>query len=628
MATKTYTKYVLTGGGTGALDAIDGDELADNYRAMVITDDNTHHYILDASSGLAENSPDVIVPDSNAGTKRWILKYPEIDEEEEIYYLTGANYPDYTASDQGDDTADGDNNTINYYVDQIGSDEGTIILRHNSGGATTTYDLDTDETIPDNITLKIERGAIIDGVTEDEILTINGSIDAGLCQIFGSSLTVKGSPKVEFIYPHWFGAKGDDDNDDTAAIQKSFDTGYYTSVPVKVPSGTYQITLTDTNDMENNALWIYDNSDVHFSTSAWLKLESVNGKVIWRTDDPSTKGSPPTGHAPIFLYNVNIDMQQNGDAGLLIECIERGVIIKPRIINPPSGQFDYDDGNTGDGEASYDKAGIILKGIHGVYGCYYTKLDTPSIEATAGNEGQCGIYIGTSKDESDQRANDTMIIHPNIVHCNIGIDIPSANSVIIFGYEVSLSSDTGIRVGPDGDPLTRIVRGVQIFGGYAESCGKGIHFTEYTINCLLSGPVLSSGTITPTLDEGANNIILGDERDSAMKASRFIGDTFFTKDGVFISDDDVYKLPFLIYYGMLNIIEDGGRAAVISFGDIGTMKISGHSDYEVTDGVLNGTTGSDDKITVSFDNDEKELYIENRSGVKRVFTFTNISVRT
>ena len=215
MATKTYTKYVLTGGGTGALDAIDGDVLANDYRAIVITDDNAYHYILDATSGETEDGFNVIAPDSNAGTKRWILRRGSESAD--------GFYPYYNAADQG---VTGSNNTIKYYVDQISTDKGTIVLRHNSDGATTTYDLDTSETIPSNITLKFEHGAIIDGVTGNETLTINGGIEAGMRQIFGSSLTVAGSPQITQSVPQWF------DND----FKKWASTW---SVPKHIPSGTY-----------------------------------------------------------------------------------------------------------------------------------------------------------------------------------------------------------------------------------------------------------------------------------------------------------------------------------------------------------------------------------------------------
>jgi hypothetical protein len=74
MATNTvYAAKVLTGGGTTALDAIDGAGLADGDSAMVTSAAYIYFYELDASSGLSESAPHIISPDDNAGTKRWIL---------------------------------------------------------------------------------------------------------------------------------------------------------------------------------------------------------------------------------------------------------------------------------------------------------------------------------------------------------------------------------------------------------------------------------------------------------------------------------------------------------------------------------------------------------------------------
>ena len=73
---KFWPATSLTGGGFGALDKIDGDNLQDEDVAIVTTPGVTgvvYHYTLKADSGAAESSPDVIAPDSNPGTKRWIL---------------------------------------------------------------------------------------------------------------------------------------------------------------------------------------------------------------------------------------------------------------------------------------------------------------------------------------------------------------------------------------------------------------------------------------------------------------------------------------------------------------------------------------------------------------------------
>lgn len=63
----------LTGGAEGALDAINGQNLFDGYRAIVITESYTYFYYLDADSGASESTPDVISPDTNAGDKRWLI---------------------------------------------------------------------------------------------------------------------------------------------------------------------------------------------------------------------------------------------------------------------------------------------------------------------------------------------------------------------------------------------------------------------------------------------------------------------------------------------------------------------------------------------------------------------------
>lgn len=70
--------YGLTGGATGALDSYDGANFDDGSSALVVTDGVNYEFYLDASSGVAESTPwttsKVIAPDTNAGTKRWVLQ--------------------------------------------------------------------------------------------------------------------------------------------------------------------------------------------------------------------------------------------------------------------------------------------------------------------------------------------------------------------------------------------------------------------------------------------------------------------------------------------------------------------------------------------------------------------------
>ena len=73
-----------------------------------------------------------------------------------------------------------------------------------------------DLTIPSNVYLHFkDNGKLspVSGIT----LTINGGIDAGLFQIFSGEGTIAGTPKINYIYPEWFGAIGDGTTNDADA---------------------------------------------------------------------------------------------------------------------------------------------------------------------------------------------------------------------------------------------------------------------------------------------------------------------------------------------------------------------------------------------------------------------------
>jgi len=69
-----YKKTGLIGGTVSDLDSIDGDTLNNDDFAFVMTADKFYAYALNATSGAAESSPDIIAPNTNAGDKRWILQ--------------------------------------------------------------------------------------------------------------------------------------------------------------------------------------------------------------------------------------------------------------------------------------------------------------------------------------------------------------------------------------------------------------------------------------------------------------------------------------------------------------------------------------------------------------------------
>jgi hypothetical protein len=87
-----YFRYVISGGATGSLDGIDGALLADGDICIVAPSSiAVYFYRLNASSGASESSPDIISPDANAGTKRWILTNIVTDQLFTIGASVGSN---------------------------------------------------------------------------------------------------------------------------------------------------------------------------------------------------------------------------------------------------------------------------------------------------------------------------------------------------------------------------------------------------------------------------------------------------------------------------------------------------------------------------------------------------------
>jgi hypothetical protein len=104
--------------------------------------------------------------------------------------------------------------TLTAALTAIGSKSATLFI------AAGVWKIDNDIIFPANLTLKFERGAIF-VISHNVKVVINCEIDAGPYQIFGGNGMVTGNIIAPYIYPQWWGAKGDGVADDYQAISKA-----------------------------------------------------------------------------------------------------------------------------------------------------------------------------------------------------------------------------------------------------------------------------------------------------------------------------------------------------------------------------------------------------------------------
>ncbi len=196
---KIYGFTSLTGGGSGALDAIDGTVLADKDIAVGVVSGIAYEYWLDADSALAESSSLVIAPNANAGNKRWIRSSITND-----YTVDTLSYGQTLTK-----------TTIEAALTAIGTtNKTTLLLRP----GTWVISADADWSTYANVTFKIVPGAILQ-VATGTTTTFGGPVEAGLYQIFsGDGTVILGTGSIDKYPVQWRGAVGDDSTDNYDAI--------------------------------------------------------------------------------------------------------------------------------------------------------------------------------------------------------------------------------------------------------------------------------------------------------------------------------------------------------------------------------------------------------------------------
>jgi hypothetical protein len=173
-------------------------------------------------------------------------------------------------------------------ITALGSNQGTIQVPPG------TNLIAEDISIPANVSLKIEQGAVL-SIAAGKKLTINGFLDAGLYQIFSGTGKVQFGPgAVREIVPQWFGAKADGATDNSAAIQAMFDSiplNTYYGWRVHFPNGIYYV-ASEINLPGLSADWDHGASTTFYITGDGATLYTDQPISIFKRWPPDVVTSP------------------------------------------------------------------------------------------------------------------------------------------------------------------------------------------------------------------------------------------------------------------------------------------------------------------------------------------------
>jgi len=234
MAKTVYIKTALTGGTLDALDGIDGANLLDGDVAYVYVNGIKYEYVLDDDSGAAEDVPNVIVPDTNAGDKRWILQ--------------GATFESVTL--QNVPTVNSHAATKEYVDHAVAASVWTFFLTDDSADVSGYYYLKDEET----------------GETLSELTS--PTLAAGDDQLLWSFVTESGDPGIDLL-----------------------SLGVYTATMFLYKSGNKTVNIywklfkRDSGDVETELMTSGISDDLTDSRSQYILSSYINSDIALDTTD-------------------------------------------------------------------------------------------------------------------------------------------------------------------------------------------------------------------------------------------------------------------------------------------------------------------------------------------------------
>jgi parallel beta-helix repeat protein len=401
-----------------------------------------------------------------------------IPDETYVYYV------DATATDQGAATSEADR-SLKDLIDSIGtSKSATIILPHSGSGNTTTYTVTTAETVPANITLKVESGAIL---SLAGAFTVNGPIEAGPYRIFDgtiSNLTLTGQMEINAC---WGGGIPDGSTDQTTDIDNLISA---------CPEGSTVIFPTFSSSWKGN-----------FTLS-------VEKMIVEGMGTHKTPAIPNSNAAPVFEFegdwitlrgfNINGNGAGTSVYGVRVDRVASGVassgftIEECRIQNFTNGVYIV---NNYYGVVRHNKINDVTYGILGRNACNVNTFEENKISVA-----DYGIAI------LNVAGTDTNNSNTNVIHHN-SFEVFNAGGVGIQLWNISDNSveynyfeDVDWPVLEAGGPITAVHNGGNNAAFLTDSKGRDfVKMGVATGDTVYNRTDGSSGTISAIGNGAATN---------------------------------------------------------------------------------------------------------------------------
>ena len=284
---------------------------------------------------------------------------------------------------------------VNAALNVIGSKSATIRLTPGAWAFTNAV------TIPSNITLKIDSGAVIDGAGT---LTVNGEIISGLEKIFGSSITVAG---LTVSYPEWWDIDGTSDEVQIIAAITAIATAGGTVILSKNAYSTSAV-ITSTKN------YIY--LDAKKSTTITLAANSDSSMILLSGTNCTVDGG---------IWDGNKANQSSGDAVIDLRGNYSTVTENTEVKNG------YTIGINSNGADYVSVAGGIVKDYN-TYGIMILNTTNFSVTGTQIDNGLKAIYVHHSDLAIDE-------LNGSISGCNI--DNQTESGIMLAGSVAQVCAD-------------------------------------------------------------------------------------------------------------------------------------------------------------------------------------------